>query len=179
MNPRLIPSSAIPSPPHPAFEAALAHLCEVGQWDYGEIWIPTPTAKAVELHLAAHVTTHSHPATAIALEQFWDCSKGLVFAPHVGLPGRVWMSQEFEWLADATAPSEREFLRHYIAKALGLKTGLGLPLLVDRQVLAVVVLFMTRLRESDPAAIAEMIATAAQLSRQIQQVLALPRSLRL
>jgi hypothetical protein len=165
MNPLLIPSSATP-PPHPAFEAALSHLCEVGQWDYGEIWIPTPTAEIVELYPAAHVTVHPHPATAIALEQFWACTKGLVFLPNIGLPGRVWVSQEFEWLADATAPSEREFLRHYIAKALGVKTGLGLPILVDRQVRAVVVLFMTSLREANSELIADMIATAAQVVQQ-------------
>ena len=167
MNPILVPSSA-EFLPLPALEATLVHLCETAKWDYGEIWIPAATGNVLELHPTAYITAARNPATTIALEQFWDCTRGLVFPPNVGLPGRVWVSQRAEWLADATAPSEREFLRHYIAKALGVKTGLGIPVLIDRRVVAVFVFFVTSLRQPEPGAIEWMTATAAQVETHLE-----------
>lgn len=170
MSLTLVPPPATPLLLHTALRASLSHLCETNQWDYGEVWLPAATERLLELH-SAHVNTDNHETDTIALEQFWACTKGLIFPPGVGVPGRVWLSQEPEWLPDATAPSEREFLRHYIAKALGVKTGLGLPILVDRRVVAVFVFFMTRIREADSQLIAGMTAAATQIGWQLEEIL--------
>ncbi len=44
---------------------------------------------------------------------------------------------------------ETYFLRHYIAKAYGVRTGLGIPILANNQVLAVLVFFMLSVRSED------------------------------
>ncbi|HEY9907967.1 MAG TPA: hypothetical protein V6D18_10255 [Thermosynechococcaceae cyanobacterium] len=159
----IVPTSQL----HATLQVALSTCCDRFHWDYGEMWLPCQEEQVLELHPAFHITPHKSSADAIALEQFWDCTKGLGFPLGVGLPGRVWASQEFEWLPDAASPSEREFLRHYIAKALDVKTGIGLPILVDRQVVAVFVYFMLSIRAADAALIESMTAFTALIGHQL------------
>ena len=170
MSLTLVPPTADLDLLHTALQVSLSDLCETGQWDYGEVWIPATAESFLELH-PAHINASKNSADAIALEQFWACTKGLIFPPNVGLPGRVWLSRQPEWLPDAADPSEREFLRHYMAKALGVKTGLGIPILVDRRVVAVFVFFMTRIRESDPQLMESMTTAAAQIGWQLEEIL--------
>jgi hypothetical protein len=54
--------------------------------------------------------------------------------------------------------SERVFLRHHIAKAFGLKTGFGVPVLVNHRMLAVLVFFMLDACEEDKQ-LTEVVAT--------------------
>ncbi len=94
------------------------------------------------------------------LEQFRICTEGFSFPSNVGLPGRVWSSQQAEWLSDASSWSERIFLRHQIAKAFGVKTGFGVPVLANHRVLAVLVFFMLDACEEDKQ-LTELVATMA------------------
>jgi signal transduction protein with GAF and PtsI domain len=82
--------------------------------------------------------------------QLQVCSRGFLLHLGEGLPGRVWKSQQPEWLEDASTQSETYFLRNQIAKALSVKAGLGIPMMMDSQVVAVVVFFMSRARSLDP-----------------------------
>ena len=92
-----------------ALKNILSSICEFACWDYGEAWIPCKEGTILELHLASYITTHKSKAEVLSLEQFRTCTEGFSFPPAIGLPGRVWVSQQPEWLSDASSQSESVF----------------------------------------------------------------------
>lgn len=142
-----------------AIAATLAQAC-VGNWDYGEAWIPNQNGAVIQMCPAAYINTDKSKDCISALEQFRLCSQAFILTPGVGLPGRVWLSHQPEWICDVSVQSDTYFLRHYIAKAYGIRTGLGVPVLVNNQVLAVLVFFMLSVRSEDKQLI-ELATTAA------------------
>lgn len=127
----------------------LISVCNRTEWEYGESWILDATCPILELSPAWCVSTDLAMNQAIPWMQFQVCSKSFVLRPGEGLPGRVWRSQQPEWLEDVSAQSETYFLRNQIAKALSVKAGFGIPILVSSQVLAVVVFFISKERSPD------------------------------
>ncbi|GAA6616881.1 GAF domain-containing protein [Scytonema sp. NUACC26] len=140
--------------------ATLRTVCESINWDYGEAWIPKQDGTILELSSAWYVNPARSIEQVSNLQQFRFCSEAFILSPGVGLPGRVWSSQQPEWILDASAHSETYFLRHYIAKAFGIKTGLGVPLLANAQVISVLVFFRLDICEQNPRLIKLAIAAA-------------------
>ncbi|HEY9614516.1 GAF domain-containing protein [Allocoleopsis sp.] len=154
-----------------ALNSLLHNICEFTHWDYGEVWIPCKEGTILELYSAFYITPHRSNAQIDALEQFRICTKGFTFPPGVGLPGRVWSSQQPEWLPDACSVSERVFLRNQIAKAFGVKTGFGIPLVVSDRVLAVLVFFMLDAHEENQDLIAFLTTTLIQVANKLEKLL--------
>lgn len=137
----------------PDFEAAIANalpwqvalivakVCEATDWDYGEIWIPSDDSTVLELSPVWHIASRKDTADLMSLEQFRLCSEGFVLSPGEGLPGRVWLSEQYEWIADATAQSESCCLRNQIARAFDISAGFGAPVIANGRVQAVLVFF--------------------------------------
>jgi GAF domain-containing protein len=127
----------------PDFAAAIAPLsvqiCETTGWDYGEIWVLSDDSTVLELSPVWYIA--SDAADSMSLEQFRLCSEGFVLLPGEGLPGRVWLSRQYERIADATAESESYCLRNQIAKAFDISVGLGVPIIANDQVQAVLAFF--------------------------------------
>jgi hypothetical protein len=151
-----IPTQPLPSNVNlvTALTSLLTPICASTKWEYGEAWIPAATYPILELSSAWSVDPNLAVDRANAWMQFQICSQEFVLGRGEGLPGRVWQSCQPEWLNDVSAQSESYFLRHQIAKALNVKAGLALPIVVNSQVLAVVVFFMSKARLLDPAIIA-------------------------
>jgi GAF domain len=122
-----------------AIETDFIQVCEATDWDYGEIWIPSDNSTILELSPVWHIA--SDAADFTSLEQFRLCSEGCILSPGEGLPGRVWLSGESEWIADATAYSESYWLRHQLAKAFDIRAGFGVPLITNGQTQAVLAFF--------------------------------------
>lgn len=150
-----------------ALKATLSQVCELGNWDYGEAWIPNQNGTIIQMCPASYINTDKSKDCISALEQFRLCSQALILTPGVGLPGRVWLSQQPEWICDASIHSETYFLRHYIAKALGVKTGLGVPVILNNQVLAVLVFFMLSVRPEDKQLVELATTAATQLGTRV------------
>lgn len=127
----------------------LISVCDRTEWEYGESWIPDATCPILELSPAWCITSNLDVNQALPWTQFQVCSKSLVLRPGEGLPGRVWRSQQSEWLEDVSAQSEAYFLRNQIARALSVKAGFGIPIIISSQVIAVVVFFMSKERSPD------------------------------
>jgi hypothetical protein len=138
----------------PALTILLASVCANTEWEYGESWLPNPAGTTLELSPAWCVNTNLDLHKAVSWMQFQICSKAFVLSPGEGLPGRVWQSCQPEWLEDASAASDTYFLRNQIAKALSVKTGFGIPIIVSSQILGVVVLFRSKTRSPHPLTIA-------------------------
>lgn len=78
------------------------------------------------------------------------------------MPGRVWSSQEPEWIADVSIQAESYFLRNQIAKAFSVKSGFGVPV-VEGQVGVVLVFFMSKVCDENSQLMASTQAIATQL----------------
>jgi hypothetical protein len=121
------------------YSSTVMEICETTDWDYGELWLPSEHSTVLELSPVWHIA----PDTVdwVSLEQFRLCSEGLVVSPGEGLPGRVWLSQQPEWIVDATAESESYELRNQLARAFNIGAGVGVPMITNNQVQAVLVFF--------------------------------------
>jgi hypothetical protein len=135
----LIPSVDATTDIAAAISPILFHVCEATDWDYGEIWIPSANSKVLELSNVWQIGSDTVDETS--LEQFRLCSEGLVVSPGEGLPGRVWLSEQPEWIADATAKSESYCLRNQLARAFDIKAGFGIPIVENGRVWAAIVFF--------------------------------------
>jgi hypothetical protein len=135
----LIPSVDATTDIAAAISPILFHVCEATDWDYGEIWIPSANSKVLELSNIWQIA--SDTTDELSLEQFRLCSEGLVVSPGEGLPGRVWLSEQPEWIADATANSESYCLRNQLARAFDIGTGFGVPIIANERVRAAIVFF--------------------------------------
>jgi GAF domain len=129
-----------------ALNTLLISVCAQTDWEYGESWLPDAAGTMLELSPAWCLNPNLDLRRAISWMQFQICSKAFVLSPGEGMPGRVWQSQQPEWLENVSASSDTYFLRNQIAKALSVKTGFGIPIIVNNRVLAVVVFFMSKTR---------------------------------
>ncbi len=156
-----------------ALTVAISKVCQLTNCDYGEAWIPYKDSTLLELSPAWYINTHRGSAYLPALEQFRLCSEAFVLSPGIGLPGRVWLSQQPEWICDVSAQSETYFLRNQIALAFGIRAGFGVPILGNHQgKSAVLVFFMLEVRELDRRLVELAQAAAAQLGLLLQHSLA-------
>jgi two-component system, cell cycle response regulator len=144
-----------------ALEGILAKVCQTIGWDCGEAWIPNGEGTALQCSRGWYASNAS-------LSEFCQQSETLTFAPNVGLPGRVWSSKKPEWIEDISEGDERIYLRGKIDTAIGLKAALGVPIISDEQVLAVLVFFQKNRMKSDRQSIELVKAVALQLGSLIQ-----------
>jgi PAS domain S-box-containing protein/diguanylate cyclase (GGDEF)-like protein len=147
---------AIAEPPD--FDAALDMvLTEVGQatgWDCGQAWAPTSDGTG----LACRPVWYGDRK---AFGRFRSVSEGTVFAPGVGLPGRAWANRRPAWLRDLAA--DTNFPRGPVAKAVGLRTGMAIPVLAGREVVAVLEFFVVEERPEDEELVTFISAIGALL----------------
>ena len=147
---------------HTALEVALGKVCEATGWNYGEAWIPCADGTVLECSQAWYSSTES-------LEPFRRHSQAYTFAPGIGLPGRVWLSQQPEWIPDVSTTSDSLFNRTQIAQECRLRSGFGVPIFCNSQVLAVLMFFMFESRQKDSRLVDLVGCVAAQLGNVMQR----------
>ncbi len=145
-----------------AMEVTLRKVCEATGWDYGEVWVPDPEGKA-------YVCSPVWYSSKSSLEKFRRLSESFTYSPGQGLPGRVWSSKQPEWIPDVSIAPDAVYPRIEAAKEAGLKAGLGIPIIADGQVLAVLVFLMFEFDEKDGQLVEVVLAIATQLGSLIQR----------
>ncbi|OGO49393.1 MAG: hypothetical protein A2148_06820 [Chloroflexi bacterium RBG_16_68_14] len=145
-----------------ALEVALCKVCKATGWEFGEAWVPGPDGQALVCASSCH-------ADREGLEEFRRFSREMTFPLEIGLPGRVWASQQPEWIEDVSAADPAIFPRAAGAAEAGLKAALGVPLAIDGQVLAVLDFFLSQPREEDRRMVEVVSAVAAQLGEVVQR----------
>ena len=108
---------------HSALKLVLYKVCEATGWSYGEAWVPEPGGTVLGCSPAWYGSAD--------LEQFRSCGEELEIPLGIGLPGRVWLSQQSEWIHNVSLQPDTEFLRSQKAAAVGLKAALGVPILAN------------------------------------------------
>ncbi len=146
---------------HSALGVTLRKTCEMAGWNFGEAWIPDSEGGVLRCSPAWYSTDSS-------LEPFRKFSETFEFSMGMGLPGRVWASKQIEWDKDVSAMPETTYLRARIAKKVGLKTGLGIPLIASKDVLAILIFYMFESHEEDKQ-IVELISALTKLGSVIQR----------
>ncbi len=143
------------------FKGAIDKVGDATDWDFGEAWIPRADGSVLE----------SSPAwygKKSGLDAFRQFSQDMTFAPGECLPGRVWASQQPEWRTDVSADSSQIYRRAQVAKDFGLKAALGIPIIANGVVLAVLVFYMLESRAQDERLI-QLIAASTQLGLVIER----------
>ncbi len=139
---------------HTALGVTLRKICETTGWIYGEAWIPNAEGTLLECSKEWY-------SVVPGLEKFYTVSMGFTFPQGKGLPGRVWLSGQPEWVANVTL--DANFPRAKFALEAGLKAGLAIPILSRKKVVAVIGFFMFDAREKDVSLIKLISTIASQL----------------
>ena len=120
-----------------ALEVVLRDVCEKTGWVLGHAWVPNPPGTALDLVSTWYCGDGE-------LKPFRTVSEAFHFEPGVGLPGRVWESKRPAWVENVT--DDPNFPRSAAARTAGLKTGVGIPILSGKKVIAVLEFFMRESR---------------------------------
>jgi len=141
------------------FEAAVAcvirAVCEQTGWVAGEMWMPD--ADCVQLRLAP-----GWWAASPEQERFFrDVSSKLAYRFDEGLPGMVWQSKQPFWIDVTTTDLQGPRIR--TALEVGFVGGVGVPVLANDEVVAVLGFFRDRVHADDELWTASLSTIAAQL----------------
>ena len=131
-------------------------------WDVGEAWVPAADGKALEYSSGWYGDGND-------FEGFSKQSEGVTLAAYEGLASRVWLSQQWEWIQDISKSEVSVFLESKIAADVCLKTGFGVPIIANDQVVAVLVFFKTVESLPDSRLLELVNAVAAQLGSLIHR----------
>ncbi len=110
-------------------------------WIVGTLWLPS--ADGGELLPGAIWAARYHHGEAFARATFESR-----FLRGVGLPGRVWADGEPVWLTEVSA--DANFPRAAAARADGLHSAIGIPLIAGETVVGVVEFFTDQFRSPLP-----------------------------
>ena len=104
----------------------LNKVCLLTSFSYGEIWLPNKDILVLGSHYYVVADNHQYDN-----ELFYECSKGFIMSKGEGLPGRVFLTKEPEWMINVSVESEESFLRNKIAGVCGIKTGFAIPVIKE------------------------------------------------
>ncbi|MEG4394743.1 adenylate/guanylate cyclase domain-containing protein [Microcoleus sp. BROC3] len=144
-----------------AINVILGLICQTIEWNLGEAWIPCSEG-VLKCATGRYVSD-------LSFAEFRQKSWQLTFVPGVGLPGRIWQSQQPEWIEDVSTAPEQVFLRSQIAVNVGLKAAFGVPIVADNQVLAILIFYREIFLKCQPRLLELVSAVATQLGSLIQR----------
>jgi len=153
--------------------AALRDVCKLTEWEYAEAWLPTGDGGIRRADIDYYED---------GLEEFAAYSKGYTFGENEGLPGRVWTSGEYEWASNLEAGSSEEYPRIERALDVGMQSSLGIPIVADDDVVAVLMFIMSEPREVDERLVETVSSVTPELGnlvvrRQVEQQMSRERDL--
>lgn len=121
---------------------ALKLVCEQTGWEFAEAWLPNSEHILLEYSAVWY-------GKSSKWQKYHFSSHNFSFAKHQGLPGRVWGQCQPIWIADVSSLSVDLFMRQNLAEELGVKAGLGVPIIVNQKLLAVIVFFTSTYQEKN------------------------------
>lgn len=120
-----------------AWRRILEQIGEGLDWDLGMLWIVNKQSQLIECMETWHSPTH----------KFASCDGRNVLACGMGLPGRVWAAEKPVWIADIRERADAPTLSFPVAE--NLHSAFAFPIKIRNEVLGVMELFSTAIREPD------------------------------
>lgn len=151
---------------HSAIEVALTKICDSTKWSYGEAWLLGPDRKNLVSGSACYCVDATEETRV-----FRKISEEYAFSPGTGLPGRVWATKKPEWIRDVSI-NHSMYLRSKLAIDAGLHAALGVPIIENDEVLAVLVFYMSEPSKEEERHINLVSTVVAQLGSIIRRKLA-------
>jgi PAS domain S-box-containing protein len=146
--------------PNEAAPRILRAICEKTGWEWSALWDMDTQANV----LRCASVWHPHGTAALSFEaQTWQQT----FAPGVGLPGRVFATRQAHWIEDLA--QDDNFPRVAAALKEGLRSGLGFPILLGSEVIAVIEFFSRTPRRPDRAQLQMLATLGGQLGQLIER----------
>jgi PAS domain S-box-containing protein len=143
-----------------ATEKILQAVCECLAWDVGALWIVDREVGVLRCVEFWHKET-------VAVPQFEAITRESIFAPGIGLPGRVWSSREPAYIPDVV--HDANFFRASVAAREGLHAALAFPILLGTDVLGVIDFFSHEIRQPDQELLNMMAALGSQIGQFIER----------
>jgi PAS domain S-box-containing protein len=143
-----------------ALRLALREICRVTGWATGEAWLPNRETERLERGPIFF-------EEGSGFERFHEASATLSFAAGEGLPGEAWSAGRPRWVADVS--SEPGFMRHELARDLGLRASMVIPVLAGAEVAAVLAFYHTTVRPQDERTVHVIATAAAQLGTLVER----------
>ncbi len=140
-------------------EAAPRLLRTAGEfldWDAGALWL-------LDGHSDELTCVEAWASTGVGSAEFLEHTRSTTFRAGVGLPGRILASGESRWISDVT--TDANFPRADSARLAGLRSGVGVPIVVAGRVEGVIEFFRREVGRPDQ----QVIDTLASLTSQIGQ----------
>lgn len=139
-----------------AMQTALGLVCKHAGWPVGHAYVPASNAGG---NLGPLEIWHlDHPARDARLR---DVIESTVLPEGEGLLGRVLKNGEVVWIPDLTA--DPKFLRTKMARHLGVRAALAVPVRFGKETIAVLEFFAERSEEPDRALIELLDTVGSQL----------------
>jgi diguanylate cyclase (GGDEF)-like protein len=145
-----------------AMQIVVDRICEYGHWSVGHVYVSDEHQKG-----SLFSSSVWHVEAPQVFEPFKQVSEMTRFSADVGLPGRVLVKQKPIWVEDVTLNASCP--RAIAAEQTGLKSGFGFPVLVDKEVAAVLEFFSDTPREADRLLLDATVQIGAQLGRLIER----------
>jgi PAS domain S-box-containing protein len=128
----------------------------------GYAWQPDLAGEKLDLVGTWPVPVPAHFA------DFNRLTRATVFAPDVGLPGRVWTTGTPAWLVEVA--DDPNFPRVRAARACGLHTGVGFPALLNGEVVCVFEMFARETRARDEDILRVLVCIGDQIGQFVARV---------
>jgi PAS domain S-box-containing protein len=138
----------------------LRTVCEFLLWDLGALWRVDREAGMLRCVEVWH-------SESIDVRQFEDISRERTFTRGIGLPGRVWSSQEPAYIPDVV--HDVNFQRAPIAAREGLHAAFAFPILLGGEVLGVMEFFSHEIRQPEQDLLAMMATLGSQIGQFIER----------
>ena len=138
----------------------LEAMCESLDWDCGNVWTVDAADKALWFATEWHRPQSS-------LKEFGLTAAGMSLGPGEGMAGRVWSEARPIWVTNVSL--DKNFVRARAASRIGLRSALGIPIFVGREVQAVLTFFSLRSQEPDDALLQQMATLGTQIGQFVQR----------
>jgi len=124
-----------------ALSLTIKFICQEAGWNCGEAWVLNRVKHLVEYAPVWYMSEEK-------FSPFFEVSKEVSFRVGEGMTGSVFLNKTV-WSPDITSP-ESDFKRKEIAKQVGLKSVLGVPIVThEGEVFASLMFYFTESREED------------------------------
>jgi PAS domain S-box-containing protein len=144
-----------------AMQTAVDRVCAHTGWPVGHAYLFDDTLGDLA------PTRIWHLNNAEQFEAFRRVTETTRFSSGLGLPGRVLASGAPAWIVDVT--KDPNFPRAQLATEIGVKAGMAFPVLVGKEVLAVLEFFSDTAAEPDPSLLSVMTQIGTQLGRVLER----------